>query len=201
MVARARRSPPPPPSTPGSPGRITLPRLVTDPVWSLRPWPVHLELAGMEFEIPAMVAADWLAILMDPDLRIDSIFPGLLVDADQAEVEVALHGGGLDLEEYVNLGFEILSEVTGRPWWVALRLIGVARGSWDAIGGEIVRKADAERLSISGWLDVLYPVIIEGLEDSKRSMFLLKLELAPEGWGEEEADSMEMSTDAFLAMA
>jgi hypothetical protein len=199
VVARARRSSPELPDT-STGGGTSLPKLVTDPVWSLRPWPVEVEVAGESYTIPAMPAADWLALLMEPRLRPDHIFPGLLDGPGQAEIEEAVHDGLMDVEEYLNLGLEVLSQVTGRPWWVSLRLISVARNGWDAVGGELVRKADADRLSIAGWIDVAYHVIIQAMEDNKRPMFLLKLELPPDGWGEE-TDSLEMSQDDFLAMA
>ncbi len=177
-----------------------MPKLVTDPIWSLRPYSVSVEVGSRSYEIPAASAADWLTVLMNPNLTADHVFPGMLTENQQAEVERYLHQGGIGIEEYLDLGWEVVSEVSGRPWWIAMRMIMTAVSSWDAVGGELIRKIDAERVSIAGWLDVLFPIILQGLEDSKRSMYLLKLEQPPDGWGSA-PEEMEMSTEAFLAMA
>ena len=201
MVAHARRSSPTPPSAPTP---VSIPKLVTDPIWSVRIWPVSVEVGDGVYEIPALPAADWLAVLMNRQLTSDHIFPGMLPEAEQSDVEQVFHDGlrdGLmDSEEYFGLGWEVLSEVCGRPWWVALRMIMTAVDGWDAIGGELIRKVDASQVSISAWLDVLFQVIVQSLEESKRNMYLLKLEIPPDGWGDA-PEEMEMSTDAFLAMA
>jgi hypothetical protein len=160
---------------------------------------VVVDVGQDTFTIPAMSAADWLAVLMVDDISIDDIFPGMLTSVDRTAVEVVLHQGILTLEDVQEVSLEIISRVCGRPWWVALRLIWGARVSWDALGGEMVRY-DADRLSIAGWLDALFLVMLRGLEDNKRSMFLMKLEMPPPGWGPD-PEELEMSGNAFLAMA
>lgn len=154
----------------------------------------------MEYTIPAMCAADWLSLLMDPGLTAEQVFPGLLESAEQLELEDLLHAGKVDLEEFLNLGLEVISIASGRKWWVALRLVAVAQGSWEALGGDMMVKADPTKLSLAGWLDVLFTLIVRNIEDSKRTMFLMKLETVPEGWGDE-PEEMEMSASAFMALA
>lgn len=197
MVGRRASSPSPTPTD----GRVDLPHLVLDPVWSLRQWPVVVEVAGEELAIPAMCAADWLQVLMDPQLQPDDVFPGLLEAADRSHVEDQLHSGLLELRDSQELAMEIISTVSGRPWWVSLRLIWTAVSSWDALGGDMVTKANAATLSLAAWLDVLFLHIVQNIDDDKRTMFLLKLEIIPEGWGPPAEEQMEMSQDAFLAMA
>lgn len=158
-----------------------------------------VDVGEASYTIPAQSAADWLAVLMVEEMGIDDIFPGMLISTDRAAVEVVLHQGILTLEDVQEVSLEIISTVCGRPWWVALRLIWGARVSWDALGGEMARH-DASRLSIAGWLDALFLVMLRSLDDSKRNMFLMKLEMAPPGWGPEPED-LEMSSNAFLAMA
>lgn len=151
------------------------------------------------YTIPAQSAADWLKVLMVEDIDVDAIFPGMLVSKDRAAVESVLHQGILTLEDVQEVTLEIISTVCGRPWWVALRLIWGARVSWDALGGEMARH-DAARLSIAGWLDALFLVMLRSLDDAKRTMFLMKLEMPPPGWGPD-PEELEMSGNAFLAMA
>lgn len=186
------------PELPAQQTQTALPRLVTDPVWSLKQWPVCIEIHGLEFTIPAMCAADWLHTLMSPSLEPDDVFPGLLPEDEYIEIERLLHQGKLDLTDTFEAAFEVISIVSGRPWWVALRLIQVARESWDAVGGDMAAvRADA---SLAAWLDTLFTLLVRSVEDDKRTMFLMKLELAPEGWGPD-PEELEMSQDAFLAMA
>lgn len=195
-----RASPSPPELPDSSAGQIQLPSLVTDPVWSLKQWPVVMEVAGQDLTIPAMCAADWLHVLMSDSFITDDVFPGMLGEEDRQYVEGLLHHGNLALDDSRELGLEIVSQVSGRPWWVALRLISVARSSWDALGGDMVKKADASTVSLAAWLDALFLLMVRAIEDSKRTMFLMKLEMAPEGWGPK-PEELEISGDAFLAMA
>lgn len=199
MAGRARQPSSPSPS-PATQSQVTLPHLVTNPIWSLKLWPVVVEIAGCEYTIPALCAADWLEVLMEPTLTPEHVFPGMLDLDEQRQVDEVLHSGQMDLEEFYNLGLEAIGEISGRPWWVALRLIYVAQQSWDALGGEMAEKADAGRLSLSAWLDILFLLVVRNIDDAKRTMFLMKLELAPEGWGPD-PEELEMSADAFLALA
>jgi hypothetical protein len=196
-----RRAPSRSPSAPSdtSSKAIQLPQLITDPVWSLKPWPVLVEVGDFELEIPAMCAADWLQVLMVEGLDSDDVFPGLLDHDSRTFIEDQMHDGVLEFEEVQRLALEIISTVSGRPWWVSLRLIEVARVSWDALGGDMA-KLDATRIPLAGWLDYLFLLVVRTIDDAKRTMFLLKLEIVPAGWADAPAE-LEMSTDAFLAMA
>ena len=155
-------------------------------------------VSGEEVEIPALCAADWLQVLMNPDLHPDDVFPGMLVEADRAYVEDQLHSGELELLDSQQLAMEIISMAGGRPWWVTMRMIAVARVSWDALGGDM-SKLDPEIRPLAAWLDHLFILLVRNIDDAKRNMFLMKLEIAPEGWGAN-PEELEMSTDAFLAM-
>lgn len=145
-----------------------------------------------------MYAADWLQLLMS-DVRPDDVFPGLLEEDDREFVEQQLHAGLLEYDDVQRLAMDIISTVCARPWWVAMRLIAVAKQSWDALGGDMA-KIDPERRPLAAWLDYLFLLLVRNIDDKKRTMFLLKLEAVPEGWGEE-AKEPEMSADAFLALA
>jgi hypothetical protein len=181
------------------PGQAPLPRLVLDPIWSLKQWPVTIEVARQEFVIPAMPAVDWLAVLMDDSFGPERVFPGLLEEDDRAQVEQLLHSGALDIEQLWRLGLDVITQASGRQWYVAMRLVMTAKEAWDALGGDMAAvRSDA---SLSAWLDILFTLVMRNIEDSKRTMFLLKLEIVPQGWGDEEPKAMEMSADAFLAMA
>ena len=102
------------------------------------------------------------------------------------------------LEELYETCLEVISTASGRPWWVTMRLIGVARESWHILSGEML-KVDATRMSLSGWLDVLLLVIISSMDPKDTTMFSMRLE-APPPEVETKPEEMEMSANSFLNM-
>jgi hypothetical protein len=196
--ARPPRSSPSSRSDPDS-GRIAVPHLVLDPIASLQPYPVVVTVAGQDFEIPALTAAEWLAILMEEPLDPEEIFPGLVEGADDF-VDDALLNGSLTLEELYSLPLDIITVASGRKWYITLRLISVAKGHWDLLGAEfVIRHIDATALSLAAWLDALLLTILRNMEPKNITMFTLKLEAPLENAQEEELP--EMDRDAFLSMA
>lgn len=179
--------------------QVIIPKTVADPVWSLRPWPVSVHMIGTRYEIPALSAADWLAILMSEDPDLDDIFPGLLEEKDQDVVTEAMLDG--HLEETFSVCLDIITAVSGRPWYIAMRLIDVARNSWHVLGAEMLLKGvDADRLSLSGWLDILLLTIMKNIDPKDATMFALRLETPPADI-EAEQPEPEMSASSFMSMA
>lgn len=183
-------------------GRVNVPRLNRDPVSSLRPCSVTVTIGSGEVEIPALSAADWLSVLMVEAVELDDIFPGLLSEQDTDLVEEAILEGSLELQEFRDLILSVIETASARHWWVALRLIEVARTSWDVIGGELVlRGVDAESLSLSAWLDVLLLTVLRNMEPKDTQMFTMRLETPPPEAKDGAEQEMEMSQDAFMAIA
>lgn len=194
MAGRARSA-----STPSTP-RVSIPNLNRDPVQSLQPWSVLVTLNGRDVNIPALSAATWLSVLMAEDLQLDDLFPGLL-EGDEADwVEEQLLSGQLDLGELQDTILDILENVSARRWWIALRLVHVAKQSWSHLGAEmLMRGVDASRMSLAAWLDVLMLVAMRNIEPEQLQMFTMRLEAMPVG-EESEPEEMEMSAGAFLAL-
>ena len=176
-------------------GRVHVPRLNQDPVWSLKPWPAVVTIAHQDFEIPAMPAADWLAVLMKPELSLDEFLFELIPDSEDL-----LLATQASLDDLYTACLDLISLVSARHWWVTMRLISVARESWDILGAELaLRNANAAQLSLSAWLDVLLLVTLRQMDPKDVTMFTMRLEAVPE---EESVpqEEMEMSANAFLAM-
>lgn len=198
MVGRPRSAPSSPSSADS--GRISVPSLNLDPIQSLRPWPVVVTCCGRDVEIPALAAVDWLTILMPPEPHLDDLFPGLLGDEDADWVEEQIVAGRLGLSEFQQIIFNVIETVSARKWWVTLRLVDLARRSWDAIGSEmLLRGVDAAVISLSGWLDILLITVLRNMDSKDVTMFTLRLE-APPPEEEVEAEDMEMSRAAFMAL-
>lgn len=195
MVGRARV----PESPSADSGRVRVPSLNLDPIQSMCPWPVVVTCGGRDLEIPALPAVDWLVILMAPESRLDDLFPGLLSTDDADWVEEQILDGKLQLPEFQELVFRVIETVSGRKWYVALRLIDLARRSWDVIGSEmLLRGVDAAHVSLSAWLDVLLVTVLKNMDPKDTTMFSLRLEAAPDE--EREPEEMEMSRSAFMAL-
>lgn len=196
MVGRQRSAP----SSPAETGRIPVPTLNLDPIQSMRPWPVVVTCCGRDLEIPALAAVDWLAILMPSEPHLDDVFPGLLHDDDADWVEEQIVSGDLGIIEFRELVFAVIETASARRWWVALRLIDLARRSWDAIGAEMLaRGVDAGVISLSAWLDVLLITMLRNMDQKDVTMFTMRLEAPP---ADEQVDSEgpEMDRSAFMAL-
>lgn len=166
-----------------------------DPVLSLRPWPVVITMNGDTYEIPALPAADWLQVLMQesPDLE------GILMELCPNGAKL-LFDDSVGQEELWDVLLDVVENVSGRHWWIALRLINVCRASWNVLGAEMFyRGVDPTRLSLAAWLDAMLLIIIRAMEPKDVAMFTLKLEAVPAG-EESDPEEMEMSQDQFLSM-
>lgn len=184
---------------PGAEPPVIIPQHNRDPIWSLKPWPVELYLAGQIWDFPALPAVDWLAILMEEQPDLDRILVDLcprgleLLFLDTLEPDV-MYRGLLDLIE----------TVSARRWWIALRLIGVVRQNWHVLGPEMITSGvDPEVLSLAAWLDCMTVLVIRAMEPKEVSLFVSRLELPPpsEVAAEmERVDEFEMSREQFLSM-
>jgi hypothetical protein len=192
-----------PRSAPSAPdanaGKVHVPHLNLDPIQSLQPWPVIVTCLHKELEIPALPATDWLTVLMTDPVQLDDIFPGLLGEEWVDWVEDQLLSGALDADDYQDTVLSIIETVSARKWWITLRLVDLAKSSWDVIGPEMMlRGVDASRISLSAWLDVVLITTLKNMEPKDTQMFTSRLEAAPPG--EAEPEEMEMSQSAFLAL-
>lgn len=188
----------PPSATSAS--QVTVPKLNRDPVQSLCPFSVVVDIKGRDVEIPPLPAADWLTVLMVENVDLDNIFPGFLAPEDEDVVDDLLMAGQLDVEEYEDILLSIIETASARDWWVAFRLIEMARTSWDVLGAEMaLRAVDATQISLSAWLDVILLLTLRSMDPDKVQMFTMKLEAPPPEVGAD--GGPQMSASDFMAMA
>lgn len=176
--------------------RVIVPRQTTDPIWSLKSWPVVLSIGGRDWEIPAASAADWLSVLMPSPVDLDEIIMTMVVNGESLLFDESVGG------ELENVMLDVISLVSGRPWWQTLRMIAVAVNNWNVLGGEMLyRGIIPDQVSLSQWLDVLLLVTIRSMDPKDVTMFTLQLENPPVEVVDSVAEEMEMSRDQFLSMA
>lgn len=176
--------------------RIQVPKQTQDPVWSLKPWPVTVNVGGQDVLFPAATAADWLSVLMTDPVDLDDVIRFLAVDGEMLLFNEDL---GRELEDAC---LEVVTSVSGRPWWQTMRLISVASANWNTVGGEMLyRGILPDRMSLSAWLDVLLLTIIKLMDPKQVTMFTLQLENPPPEVIDGEATEMEMDRNQFLSMS
>lgn len=177
---------------------VRVPKLTRDPLWSLRMWPVTVTVRAIDYTIPAMSAADWLPFLMGKPPQPDLIVPVLLPAVD----EVYSTDDSMDIEDMYWLSYDIVSEVTGRPWWITMRLCGCAQHNWEFISAQMLfHGIHADQVSIAAWLDAVLLIILENIKPENAEMFNLQLESPPPDVEDEGAEEPEMSAAQFLSMA
>lgn len=174
---------------------VRIPVTNRDPVLSLRPWPVLLTVAGMELEIPALPATDWLQVLMKEEPDLEEILTELCPQGTSL-----LFDESLDQEELWDILLELVEQASARHWWIAMRIINVCRASWNVLGAEMFyRGIDPNSLSLAAWLDAMLLVIIRAMDPKDVTMFNMKLEMVPAG-EEVDDEEMEISSEQFLSM-
>lgn len=184
-----------------APPPVTVPKVVTDPIWSLRIWPVTFTVAGQDFTIPEVSAAGWLESLMSGDFDLMVMVEDLLPPQDMERLRDLLWAGALNLMELDDLLSEVLNAVTGRPWYVALRVISVVQTHWDFLGADLaLRGVRADTISIAAWLDVALLTILNNIDPEKATMFTSQLEMPPPG-ATVKPETMEITASQFMSMA
>lgn len=180
--------------------KVQVPRLNKDPIWSLRPWPIEIEVAGTVITVPPMYATDWLYYLMQEQPDLDALATDAIPD-----LEILLYDGELDLNKFYETVLEVISCAAACPWWVAMRLISVARYQWNVLGPDLLQRgANPNLVSLSLWLDTLLVAIFSAIDPKKAMMFTVQLEAVPDLLKDPDADpfdEMEMDTGAFLSMS
>lgn len=184
--------------------KIALIPLNPDPVASLRVWGADVELGGQVFHVPARDAADWLTVLLADDLDLEAIFPGFCGPDVQVEVNQMLIDGTTDSEQLEKALCELLEEISGRRWWITVRLSRVLRMNWEIIGGLLASQGVVPTgVSLSYWLDGAYMTLLNHLaknadQPQKVTDFCLWLVTAPASVAREQRDEIADS-QAFLA--
>ena len=169
----------------------------SDPLASIRSWPIAITLAESEFVIPPQSAAAWLVVLMEERIQTLDLVPGMLRPDDQQEVIDLLAEGRIDLKEINEVCLEVIRSASGRDWWWTMRMLAVLADMWPALFGQMA-DMDLERVPLGAFLDRAYFTCIQHMPEDKRKLFDLELEAVPEGV-EVELDE-DAESRAFLQM-
>lgn len=148
----------------GQPEVIRLSKVGVDPVSSMRSWGAEVAFADRAFKVPAMDAAGWLELLLADPVDYEGLFPGLAGPEAVYEVnQMMLRGQGSedDLRQAI---LDLVETVSGRSWWITLRLCFSARSNWESVGGEMARSGIYPwGMPLGYWLDAAYSTMIDML--------------------------------------
>lgn len=138
----------------------------------MRCWAVGVELAGREYEILALPAADWWPVLIqgNPMAVLDIIESS--ADLDGLLLDGRVSAG--DLQEALT---EAIEEATGRSFHAAFVLATVAETAWATIGGALAQAGfrwDVQPIGAA--LDAVHAIVVGGLEKDEREKFITLLE-------------------------
>ena len=137
-----------------------------DPLAALTVQGVDVDLAGRWCHIPRRDAVAWLQHLLTEDLNPEAVFPGLCEPEEEIAVLEHVITAGVTPKQMEQAFFDTLEAVTGRRWWVALRLLRSVRDSWDRVGGVLALHGITGRdVSVAFWLDAAYAVILDALKE------------------------------------
>lgn len=146
-----------------------------------------------------MCATDWLCYLMQEHPDLDTLVSDVIPD-----LEELVYDNVLDLDAFYFAVLEVISCACGRPWWIGLRLISVARYQWDILGPDLLQRgANPNLVSLSAWLDVLLVAILSAMDPKKTTLFIMQLEAVPDllkDPNKDAFDDMEMDAGAFLSL-
>lgn len=148
----------------GEPESAILAATNPDPLASLHTWGITVTLGGVDFVIPALPAARWLELLLAPQVDPEAWFPGLCGPEQEVVLYQLQLDGLVSQEEFEAAIWECLEAVSGRRWWITLRLCMSVRAHWEWMGGALaVRGIRAQDVSLGFWLDAVYALMVEGI--------------------------------------
>lgn len=174
-----------------------------DALAALRIWALEVELAEEVFAVPARPATDWFVAILSEDTALPLI-PGMMSDGAEERITDLLLDGEIDIGLLVQRSRELLTEVAGRPWWEADRLIRSSAASWHIIGGELTRVGvDLDRVSLAAALNAIYVICVRTMDEKERNKFDIDLRMPPigvEGVKPEDMYDQRAAESAFAAL-
>lgn len=146
----------------GRPEVIHLSPMNVDPVSSMRTWGAEVNFASRTYKVPAMDAAGWLELLLAESIDYEGLFPGLAGPQAVFECNQLMLEGQADEDDLKQAILDLVEAVSGRSWWITLRLCFSVRSNWESVGGEMARMGVYPwGMPLGYWLDAAYATMID----------------------------------------
>jgi hypothetical protein len=142
---------------------------------------VNVTCHGRQYGIPFLAASAWINALTSQQSAL-AVFPGMLPQAEYTRVLDGLMDGSINEAEVRNAALHAIRQAAGRPWWEAVRLVGMA----DAAGATLVGMltlagVDSDVMPFGRWLAAVYALGVKGKDEKERMIFEAKLSVPPAG--------------------
>lgn len=158
-----------------------------------------LGIAAHSFVLPYRPATEWLLALSDND-PVARVVPGMLDGRSEERYFNLIYSGQVTLEQGRQLAFDAIATASGRKWWIASKLVGMAGNDDGSFFGRMLLKGiHPESMNFAAWCSAAYSLALSGMDDKERLRFTSKLMAPPAGY-EEFADD-GMSFEAMVGMA
>lgn len=169
-----------------------------DPIASLEAWPIEFTLGGKDYTIPPQPAARWLAVMLEEVGQFEAVVELLSLD-QKAQLEQDLIDEVFTHQEKEETFRDVVEAVAGRPWWMVLNYVVLAKAFWARFHGRVLMSGlDINRAPFGAYLDALHYAFIEGRDEQSLQKITNYLETPPAGMAVELDEQTE--GDTFLAM-
>jgi hypothetical protein len=109
-----------------------------------------------------MDAAGWLELLLANPVDYEGLFPGLAGPQVVYEVNQKMINGLATEDDLGQAILDLVEAVSGRSWWITMRLCFSVRSNWESIGGEMARNGvHPWGMPLGYWLDAAYSTMID----------------------------------------
>ena len=155
--------------------------------------PLTVTVAGVRFLLPYRPAAVWTTAMACPEALASLLAEP--ADRDRMADLVLEHARGR--EDLKRESLRLLSEVTGRKWWEAARLLNTSV-SPETLGRLVLSGVDAWSRSAGEWCAAVDALHVKGQDEKGRLRFDFSLSIPPPDY-EDEWDDDGVDPEAAMA--
>lgn len=169
-----------------------------DPIASLRPVGIVVQLGDWEYEIAPRGAAQWIEAHLQGSAS--AIIPGMFTPEDRAVLRRDWVLGNVSTDEILGAARLALGTAGGRRWWEVSRLVSAATDAeaWPLVAGDMARRGvDIGNLSLGAFCDAVYAFIMHNADEEKRLQARFEISRPPEGVDLDELYDEDAATADF----
>ena len=146
---------------------------------AVRAQPFTTTIAGVTVTVEAAMADRWLDAI--PGNPMTSVVPGMCSADDRRAISRALIAGAMSDEDLWEAASAAIAEASGRPWWEAVRLAGIADQNRHLLGMLTIEGVHAHVVTLGAWCDAAFVMVLRNMDEKKRPRFEADLMIPPGG--------------------
>jgi hypothetical protein len=121
----------------------------------------------------------WLdAIAANPTT---GVVPGMCDGPTRVAVASALLSRSVTAGELWEAAAAAIEDAAGRPWWEAVRLVGVAQSARQLLGMLTLDGVHAHAVTFGAWCDAALVTVLRNVDEKKRTQFEVDFMMPPGG--------------------